>query len=102
MYHLIDCIDLNQKHPLTFNLPDDVQIAKLKVGDSVKVFFQYSENYPTPQGVDINSERLWVDITKIENSQLSGTIANDPVNPHLKFGNIVDFEAKHICNVQYL
>lgn len=99
---LIDCIAQNKIHPNTFEIPSQDLVAKLKAGDAAKVFFQYDAFYPCHKNVGINSERLWVDITQIVDGKFTGTIANDPVNPNLKFGQILSFEAKHICNLEFI
>lgn len=99
---LIDCIAQNKCHPNTFEIPSQNLVAKLKVGDAAKVFFQYDVFYPSPLNANINSERLWVNIIEIVDGVFTGTIANDPVNPNLKFGQRISFEAKHICNLEFI
>lgn len=101
MFTLLDCIAQNKNYPDSYHIPDAAHIAQLKVGDFAKLDFQYSEKYPTPQGVYINTERMWIEITQINGHQFSGKIYVCPINPNLKLGQPVDFEAKHICNVDY-
>lgn len=99
MFNLQDCIAQNNEHPATFHIPDAESIAQLKVGDLAKCVFLYNENIPAPQGVDIDSERMWIIITEIDNLKFKGQLDNMPINKKLTLGMDIEFEAKHICNL---
>lgn len=85
-----DCEEKARLYPDTFEIPSKQEIADLKVGDYVKLFFVHN---PT--------ERMWVKIDAIYNNHsFTGTLANDPIFIHIvKFGDRFAFHAKHIANI---
>lgn len=101
MYSLLDCIAQNNEHPTTFHIPDAEDIAQLKVGDFAKIVFLYDETVHTPHGVPVNSERMWIKITEINNCGFKGELDNEPNNKKLRLGMDIKFETKHICNVNF-
>lgn len=91
MYTLMDGMKLHQESPTTFYVPDRVEIMNLKVNDIVKLIFVEEDNRP---------ERMWVHITEANYPNFKGTLGNDPIGlKHLKYKDLVEFEAHHIINI---
>lgn len=96
---MADCIERNKFYKETFEIPDAEDIAKLKVGDHVKLIF---ENIKKDDTISPNAERMWVLVTEVNEGKFKGKLDNDPAYiPHLKYQDAVEFKAKHICNLNY-
>lgn len=83
---LVDAQAFHRKHPKTFKIPDEQQIAALRVGHHAKVIVN-------------NRERIWVCITRVDEAGFAGTLANCPLTFDGTFGDDVCFEAKNIIAV---
>lgn len=59
-YSLVDCIERNKLNKETFEIPDAEDIAKLKVGDHVKLIF---ENIGKNDTISPSGERMWLILT---------------------------------------
>ena len=79
----------------TFYRPSQELINQLRIGNYVKLIFRLeSDNDDAP-----NAERMWVEITKIQNKLFERRLDNDPVFiEDLKCGDLVKFESRHIIN----
>jgi hypothetical protein len=78
----------------TFYLPPTSEIAKLKVGDTVKMIFV------DPNGE--NGERMWVEITHQLDShpiEWVGRLDNVPVRLDAQFNDVVRFAPTAIINI---
>ena len=66
---LKDGVEMNEKHPTTFNIPSDEEKDELKVGDVVKIIDKW------------NSERFWVEIKDfITDDLMVCIVTNDLLN----------------------
>lgn len=83
---LVDARARHLKHPKTFEIPDEKELAALRVGHHAKVIVN-------------DKERIWVCITRVDEARFAGTIANQPLTFDGNFGDDVCFEAKHIIAV---
>lgn len=80
----------------TFYKPSQSLINRLQVGNLVKLIFRFETDTPNQPG----AERMWVEITAIQNGKYSGTLANDPYYiKDLKHKDVLAFEARHIIQV---
>ena len=95
-YSLIDGPERRQEAPYTFFLPNPGYIDALEVGDHAKVGFEYD-----PPGEKYGGERMWVLIEEIDGDRYRGTLDNEPDEAILTYGEKVEFERKHILDVEY-
>lgn len=95
-YSLIDGPGRHQEAPYTFLLPHPDYIDALAVGDHAKVGFEYD-----PPGERYGGERMWVLITGINGYRFVGTLDNEPEEDIVAYGDTVEFERKHILDVDY-
>lgn len=80
--------------PYTFYRPSAETIGKLRVGNQVKLIFEFDN--PDPEG-QYSAERMWVTITAIDGGRFKGELDNEPYElKALKYGDPVEFEA---CNI---
>lgn len=87
-YKLVDGVELNGKHPKTFQIPSEHDKANFRVDDFIKLGF-IELGKPT--------ERMWVKITERNGDSFTGTLDNVPVQLQtVKYEDVVQFEAKHI------
>lgn len=106
-YTLIDAVEMNRLYPETFFIPSDSDIATLKVGDCVKLFF-----VPTPEanerGVQF-TERMWVEIIDADAARgdsfpifFAGRLVNTPFafDGVLNYDDFVAFSAWNITAIQ--
>lgn len=92
----MDGPERRREAPYTFSLPHPDYIDALEVGDHAKVGFEYD-----PPGEKYGGERMWVLITEIDGDRYRGTLDNEPEEPILAHGDKVEFERKHILDVDY-
>ena len=72
----------------TFYKPSKKLIAKLQIGNLVKLIFKFENDQSEKPG----SERMWVEITEINNGKFTGTLANDPYYiKDLKHRDVLEF-----------
>lgn len=80
----VDAKKMAIEHPLTFNVPSDKEISKIKLGTNCKLCFD-------------GKERMWVKVTEIKGPKhFIGILNNDPIIVENKCGDIIEFEARHI------
>lgn len=95
-YTLLDGEARHAERPHTFWIPELSQRMSLTVGQYAKLMFK-----PTPSGTP---ERMWVQVSEVRGiGKYKGLLSNDPIchPPHvLKDRDVVEFEAKHVINVE--
>lgn len=90
---LTDAVESRRSYPYTFYKPSEATIARLAVGDLVKLIFNFDN--PDPNGY--SAERMWVTIRQIDGDHFKGELDNEPAQlSALKLGDPVEFEARHI------
>lgn len=95
-YDLADGEERAREHPDSFFIPSLEERENLKVGDAVKLIF---EMHQPNQEYDA-FERMWVEITKVEDDYYVGFLDNNPEGEvSIKAGDIVVFQAKHIISI---
>ena len=87
-YILENALEMHNKHPETFDIPTLSEIQELKIGDYVKLIFKQ----------DGHSERMWVEVTAINNQKYLGRLDNIPISVDMRHNDAVVFESKHIIN----
>ncbi len=99
LYRLTDGQDMHRRHPDTFGVPTDAELAALRVGDFVKLGFQSDDDDP--------GERLWVEVTHMltpsaEWGSARGRLANVPIfHVHLQPDMDVAFESRHVLAIGF-
>jgi len=87
MIQLVDAQQMAKTYPDTFEAPDQQELDRVKVGDSVKICIN-------------NKERVWVEVTEIGGGQLKGKIDNCPiVIDDVAFGDAISFKKENIYSV---
>ncbi len=81
-YYFEDAIEMHKRYPDTFALPD---LTRVKVGRYVKVCF--------------HDERFWVLVTDMDDSVITGSVANQLVVAPLKYEDKIWFEYRHVYDV---
>jgi hypothetical protein len=96
-WNLENAEEIRKANPYTFYRPSEAIIDKLKVGDIVKLIFNFKSDDPElPTG-----ERMWVIIESInKGGTYKGKLDNDPYHiKDLKSGDEIEFNRDHI--IQY-
>lgn len=90
---LTDAAQSQRRYPYTFYKPSEATLGRLRVGDQVKLIFEY--DVPNPDGW--TAERMWVTITQVDGDRFQGLLDNEPRHlAALRLGDPVAFEARHI------
>ena len=92
----MDGPERRREAPYTFFLPHPAYVDALEVGDHAKLGFKYD-----PPGANYGGERMWVLIEEIDGDRFRGRLANKPDEPILARGDKVEFERRHILDVNY-
>ena len=94
-WKLTDSEQLSKQHKYTFYKPSREITKNLKVGNIVKLTFEFdSSNSEHP-----SAERMWVEITEINGEKFKGELDNHPFYLHeLYVGDELVFEHKHIID----
>jgi len=91
-----DAQSMAKKHPKTFEIPNQDDINSVKAGSVVKLIFNIEDSSDDTPG----SERMWVEVTKVNNSGYVGKLDNRPaVIRGLKPGDKIEFQAKNIASI---
>lgn len=93
-YSLMDGPELHRAAPYTFILPHPWLVGAVRVGDLVKLGFDYD-----PPGDQYGGERMWVEVDRIEDHNYTGHLVNEPDESILKFGQEVRFSRENILDV---
>lgn len=97
-YLLTSGVELHEKHPDTFWIPDKEEKDSVRPGDCVKLIFSDGPGLP-------GAERMWVKVTSIVvtregTESLKGTLANVPLSLPLAVGDPIEFGPEHIIAVE--
>lgn len=85
-----------QKDPRHFLIPAEEEIAHLKVGEMVRLFFAF--HFTSDDGC--RAERMWVEISEINGDRFKGHLTNQPVYiKDLAIGNVIEFEKNNIASL---
>lgn len=97
-WRLADTQVLADQYPYTFHKPSPEAIARLRVGDLVKLMFEFDSEDPRAPA----AERMWVLITDIhDDHRFRGSLENIPLYiKDLCAHDPVRFESRHIMGVQ--
>ncbi len=82
--------------PYTFFLPHPSLIGAVRVGDLVKLGFEYD-----PPGEKYEAERMWVEVDRIDGSKYHGELVNQPDEPtsRIRHGDHLSFAPENILEV---
>ena len=93
-FELEDIVKRNKKDPRHFLIPSSDEIANLKVGDLVRLFFVF--RFKTNDGC--RAERMWVEISQINGKYFKGYLTNQPCYiKDLKVGDLIEFASDNIA-----
>lgn len=93
-FFLENVIEKNKELPRTFLIPSQEEIEKLKIGDLVRLFFVME----TPHENGCRAERMWLEITHIENGVFTGNLNNQPCYlKSISVGDEITFKAENIA-----
>lgn len=96
-WHLEDAKKTAAEFPYTFYSPSSEVISQLKVGNEVKLIFEFESDDPEAPG----AERMWVEITTITDDGFTGTLDNEPAYiQDIKYQDPVEFQACHIVDTE--
>jgi hypothetical protein len=95
-WRLISGEERRREAPYTFFLPHPDLIKSLRVGDMVKLLFEYDADVEQYGG-----ERMWVTVEEIDGGQLRGRLLSDPCEKHIARGEPIEFGSEHILDYRY-
>lgn len=96
-FTIVDPRPIAAEAPYTFFLPHESELASLRVGDLVKLMFDWE-----PPFVKFESERMWITVLHVGPSMLMGTLENEPFEKDkMKLGDAVTFQRHDILSVQF-
>ncbi len=81
------------------NPPSERRLENCQVGDHVKLLFRFAAEDSPRQ--DFQTERMWVEITDIDEDggYFTGAIANDPNHSAAALGDELQFHPHHIAEI---
>ena len=83
MTEFLDAQEQHKLHPDTFEVPSDITLSELNLGQWVKICD--------------NKERFWVEVKDVNGEKITGRVDNDLVFEHdFKCDDTIDFEKRHI------
>jgi hypothetical protein len=97
--NFLDGEQRHKQYPTDFPIPSETEKSVLQIGDKVEVGL---EDYPTEH--PIKSERFWVELTAINESQLTGTVIDDLVfakDHGVDDGDTLSFERRHVLDIEF-
>ena len=82
----------------TFFLPGEGEIAAVRIGDRIKLMFEYPHQAETWA-----AERMWVEVRYIDGVMLKGTLENVPDEPTspLQKGDLIAFKRSDILAIAW-
>ncbi len=94
MQYLVNAQERHQENPQSFQVPSKEELATIKPGDFVKLIF-------TVQHVpNINGERMWVFVTRVNKNKLEGTLDNNPeFVDYVDYGSKISFTKDHVIQI---
>ena len=87
---LIDVENVHRDYPETFEILPAVVRHNIPVDRNVKLLFADG----------VNTERMWVRITDVEDHGYRGSLASVPAVLAMAHGDVVRFQAKHIASLE--
>ncbi|GGF69588.1 immunity protein Imm33 domain-containing protein [Wenyingzhuangia marina] len=94
-WKLTDSEKLAKENKYTFYKPSKEITKNLEVGNIAKLTFEFESSNSEHPG----AERMWVEITEINNNKFKGNLDNHPFYIHeLYAGDEITFEHKHIID----
>jgi hypothetical protein len=90
---LIDAQEQHRLHPETFEVPSADALDALRAGDHVKAIFG------APPGSQLGAERMWIFITAVDGDVIRGRLDSDPLFVRLRYGEELQLERRHVCDV---
>lgn len=86
--NLINAKEINIKHPDTFQIPSDLELSNLKIGDIVKICN--------------GSERFWTIVVSIKGDDICARINNYLVNTkEYDYNDILSFKKENVYEIFY-
>ena len=73
-WKLEDAQKIADEFPYTFYKPSSEVVSQLKAGNQAKLIFEFESDDPEAP----RAERMWVEITAVEDGKFSGYLDNDP------------------------
>ena len=93
-FELEDAEARHREYPDSFWIPPREQRESLVKDDLVKLLFVISD------GVNSQTERMWVLVERVEGNQYAGILDNDPYSTdQLKAGEPVTFGPQHVIDI---
>lgn len=98
-YGLVDAVDRARRFPHTFEIPPEEEVAALRVGDLVKLGFQWPRSGGASR-IPPGAERMWVRVTHAGDGFV-GTLESTPFDPHaaIQRGATVRFSRAHVFDI---
>lgn len=94
-WKLLDAQKLADEYPYTFHKPSKEVVSKLRKGNQAKLIFNFESDKPE----NPSAERMWVEITSVNEGVFSGYLDNDPeFITDLKYKDSVEFNEIHIID----
>lgn len=91
MYTFIDGVEMNKKHPDTFEIPTQEELNSIKVGDSIKIGIRY------PSG---GGERFWTEIVEILDTGFKVRVDNDLLTDEpVGYNDVIEIEKRHVLSI---
>jgi len=94
-WHLENVQQIADEFPYTFYKPSSEVVSQLKVGNEVKLMFEFESDDPEAP----SAERMWVEITSITDDGYIGKLDNEPAYiQDIKYEDPVEFQVCHIVD----
>ncbi|MHC1683045.1 MAG: DUF2314 domain-containing protein [Clostridiaceae bacterium] len=90
-FYLENVIEKNIEFPRTFLIPNKEEIEKLNKGNLIKLIFVMEK----PHTNGCRAEKMWVEITSVQNGILTGILNNKPYYlKSIKAGGIITLKQR--------
>ena len=90
-WHLKSGVEMNRRHPLTFDIPTESERQSIRPGDHVKVIFSMRNGW---------GERMWIRVDSVGRRKLKGRLQNEPLAiPRLRADDRIRFKAEHVIDL---
>lgn len=98
-WHLEDVSEVALTHKYTFFCPSAEEIAKVRVGELVKLIFVFASEDPSAA----RAERMWVEVLSIGSTgEFTGRLRNEPrYIKDLSYDDLVSFDRRHVINTEH-
>ncbi|WP_116425883.1 toll/interleukin-1 receptor domain-containing protein [Pseudomonas citronellolis] len=101
-WHLLSGVASHERSPETFHLPEESERYGLRVGDTVKLQFEFELPH-LHEGTELFGERMWVEVTGSSGPYLVGELQNTPCcsdeQENLNAGDTVIFLPEHVIDI---